>query len=301
MEELMKTVNENYPIHVKRIEFTRDMGSTSYTLFSNTHKYFLRVIKPSLFDTAITGADIQLFLQERDFPVPPIILTKENLPYVKSQNRLLILYEFIEGDDCDPEQDAEAIGALVGRLHQVMKDYPGELVKRDKHFYIGRYLEILRKKQYPRIEEYVKYGDFLWKKIKDLPRGYCHGDMYSGNIRKSSDGKLYIHDFDTSCEGFPMYDPTLICDMTEYFHFDERNFDRSNKILSRFLPEYQKYSVLSQAEADAFYALIAIQHFSTQATVMELFGLDCLDLTDIDNQLDWLYRWRDQWENKNAI
>ena len=294
MEEIKQILNEYYPIKFDRIEMMRDMGSKSYTAFSGNNKYFLRVIKPVLFNTAVIGADIQVFLQNKGFPVPHIKLTNKQFPYVKNENILFILYEFIEGSDSNPEQDAEAIGALVGRLHQVMKKYPGELVKRDKHFFIGRYIEILQRKGYPRISEYVTYGDALWEKIKDLPRGYCHGDMYDGNIRKDSDGKLYIHDFDTSCEGFPMYDPTLICDMTEYFHFDKRNFNRSNKVLSRFVPEYKKYNALSQAELDAFHALIAMQHFSTQATVMEIFGIDCIDETDMDNQLEWLYKWREQ-------
>lgn len=296
MKEIVEILNKNYPIDIDRIELLRDMGSTSYTVFSGSNKYFLRAIKPSLFNTAVTGADIQVYLQKQGFPVPSIIFTKEDSPYVKDKNGLFILYEFIEGNDSDPEQDAEAIGALVGRLHQEMKAYPGELVKRDKHYFIGRYIEILQKKQYPRIDEYSVYGDALWEKIKELPRGYCHGDMYYGNIRKASDGKLYIHDFDTSCEGFPMYDPTLICDMTKYFDFDKSNFDRSNKVFSRFIVEYKKYNTLSQVEIDAFHALIAIQHFSTQATVMEIFGLDCIDGTDMDNQLEWLYRWREQCE-----
>ena len=264
------------------------------TAFSDAHKYFLRIVKPAFFDTATTGADVQVFLQEQGFPVPTIVLTKDNLPYVKADEGIFILYEFIEGGDSDPEIDAEAIGALAGRLHQVMKTYPGELIKRDKHFFIGRYVDILRKNHYPRTDEYIAYGDALWERIKDLPKGYCHGDMYDGNIRKTLDGQLYIHDFDTSCEGFPMYDLTLICDMTKYFDFDERNYSRSNKVLSRFIPEYRKHNALSQTEIDAFHALIAIQHFSTQATVMEIHGPDCIDSTDIDNQLDWLYRWREQ-------
>ena len=147
----------------------------------------------------------------------------------------------------------------------------------------------------------MKYGDNLWEQIKDLPCGYCHGDMYDGNIRKSPDGKLYIHDFDTSCEGFPMYDIALICNKTKYFEYDERDFDKSNQVLSRFIPEYKKFNSLSQSEIDAYHALIAIQHFSTQATVMEMFGLDCIDSTDMDNQLDWLYRWRKQCENKQTL
>ena len=297
MENIINTLNCNYYINFDRLELLREGGSKAYAAFSGNAKYFLRAVAPAFFDTAETGAEIQVFLQNKDFPVPIIILTKENLPYIKTADSLMILYEFIEGADCEPDQDAEAIGALIGRFHHLMKEYPGKLVKRDKQFYIGRYIDILRKLQYPRIDEYIIYGDDLWEKIKDLPMGYCHGDMYCGNIRKTPGGKLYIHDFDTSCEGFPMYDPTLICDKTEHFEFDECNYDKSNKILARFIPEYRKYNKLSQAEIDAFHALIAIEHYSTQATVMEIAGLDCIDSTDMDNQLDWLYRWREQYND----
>ena len=297
--EQINILNEHYPMNFDRLELLREGGSTSYTAFSGNGKFFLRVISPAFFDTATTGADIQVFLHNNGFPVPAIIFTKKNLPYVKTTNSLLILYEFIEGENSEPDKDAEIIGALVGRLHQAMKEYSGELVKRDKQFYIGRYIDILRKLKYPRIDEYIIYGDYLWEKIKDLPFGYCHGDMYDGNIRKTPDGKLYIHDFDTSCEGFPMYDTTLICDKTKHFEFDERNYDKSNKILLRFIPEYRKFNALSQKEINAFHAFIAIQHYSTQATVMELAGLDCIDSTDMDNQLDWLYRWREQCDYNN--
>ena len=240
------------------------------------------------------GADIQLFLQNQGFSVPPIFVSKHGVPYVKTDTALIILYVFIDGCDVDPVQDAESIGALVGALHQVMKAYPRELLKRDKQFYIGRYIGILRDKKYTRISEYIEYGEALWRKIKDLPQGYCHGDMYDGNIRKATDGKLYIHDFDTSCHGIKMYDPTLICDMTKYFEFEERNYNRSNEILARFTPHYETYNALCQEELDAFSALIAVQHFSTQATIMEIFGLDCIGEADMDNQLDWLYKWRRQ-------
>ena len=54
---------------------------------------------------------------------------------------------------------------------------------------------------------------------------------------------------------------------------------------SRFLPEYCKYSALSQAEVEAFHDLIAVQHFATQATIMGIFGLDCFDNTDMDLSL----------------
>jgi len=91
-----------------------------------------------------------------------------------------------------------------------------------------------------------------------------------------------------------MYDAALICNMTAYFDFDENDYHRSNNVLARFIPEYRKYNALTQAEIDGYHSLIAIQHFSTQATIMEIFGIDCIDADVMDSQLDWLYRWQKQ-------
>ncbi|KAF0193739.1 MAG: aminoglycoside phosphotransferase [Bacillota bacterium] len=299
--DILSILNEYYPIRFDRKELMRNAGSVSYAVFSGNDKYFLRVIKPAFLDTAVIGADVQAFLQNQGFPVPPVILTKDNLPYVRMDNGLFILYEFVEGSESNPEQDAEAIGALIGKLHNMMKEYTVELVKRDKHFFIGRYIDILRRRQYPKVDEFLIYGNVLWNKVRDLPRGYCHGDMYDGNIHKTPDGKFYMLDFDTSCEGFPMYDPTLICNKTHYFDFDERGYEKSKGILSRFLPEYLKYNALSQKEINAFYDLIALYHFALQATVIENYGLDCIDNAFLDRQLDWLYRWREQCEKTRDI
>jgi Ser/Thr protein kinase RdoA (MazF antagonist) len=299
--DILNILNEKYPAHFDNIEQLRDGGSVSYIVFSGRNKYFLRATKSVFFDTAMQGADIQIYLQGKGFPVPPIVRTKIGSPYIKKDNSIYILYEFIEGTETNIEQDAEIVGALVGKLHHIMKDYPGKLAVRDERFFIGRYVDILKNRQYAKTEEFAVYGSALWDNIKDLPRGYCHGDMHSGNVLKTPTGKHYILDFDTFCEGVPMYDLALICDMTEYFEFKENNYERSNMVLSRFVPEYMKYHSISTAEIEAFHDLIAIQHFSTQATIMEMFGADCLSDVELDGQLDWLYRWRAQCGKKARI
>ena len=295
---MTELINKNYPVHFDNFDLVRDGGSTAYSAISDGRKYFLRVIKPAFYDTAIKAAEIQVFLQQKCFPVPPIIFTKDGKPYLKEKrdnnDYLYILYEYVEGEESEPENDAEKIGELLGKLHSTMKKYGGELIKRDKQFFIGIYIDILKKKQYAKTAEFERYGDALWNKIKDLPRGYCHGDMYCGNIHKTPDGKLYILDFDTSCEGFPVYDLALICNKTDYFNYDESGYDKSKTVFERMLPEYQKHSTISQAEINAFYDLIALYHFALQATIIELHGIDCVDSVFLDKQLDWLCRWREQ-------
>jgi len=294
MKKIVEILNKNYSLRVDRIELTRDMGSVAYTVFANDQKYFLRVLKPTVFDTAIKAVDIHVFLLEHDFPVSTIIPSNENTFRVQDKAGTYVLYDYLEGSESNPEQDAEAIGGLIGRLHHVMKEYPCELVRRDKQYFIGRLIDILRKKQYPRVDEFIAYGEELWGNLNDLPRGFCHGDMYSDNILKTPEGKFFVLDFDTACKGFPVYDLALICNMTRYSEYDERNYDKSNRVLAQFMSEYSKYISLSQSEINAFHYLIALQHFTTQASIMEIFGYEYRDDSYFDNQLDWLYRWREQ-------
>ena len=237
-------ISKHYHIKFDCFELVRDSGSMAYIAASEGEKYFLRVIKPAFADTAATGVDVQCFLQNRNFPVPPIVSTNDGKSHVREQredgNYLYVLYEYIEGAESEPMKDTKKIGTLIGKLHLAMKDYKGPLNKRGKHFYVGRYLDILRKKQYKRVMEFEKYGDAIWDKIKDLPLGYSHGDMYCGNIHKTPHGELYILDFDTSCEGFPIYDLALICNMTDFFVYDESKFVSTKTTFEEMLPEYQK-------------------------------------------------------------
>jgi len=298
MADILQILNSHYPMRFTRAEFLREGGNTSYAVFAGSEKYFLRVIKPMYIEGAVQGADIQAFLGERGFPVPPILFTEDHALYVSGSGpegkQLYILYEFIEGGGADPERDAEALGALVGRLHRTMKDYPGALVEHGRHCYIGKYIGILREKQYPRTDEFAAYGEALWEKVRDLPRGYCHGDMYDGNFHKTPGGEIYVLDFDTSGEGVPIFDPALICNKTHYFKFHRNGYARTRRVFERFLPEYLKHSPLSQAEIDAFYDMIALYRFALQARVIEDNGIDCVDDAFLDRQLDWLYRWRKQ-------
>lgn len=296
--EILTVLNASYALRFDRLEFLRDGGSMAYAAYANGHKFFLRVTKPAFYDTVLPSTDIHVYLLERGFPVPPIVFTRGNLPYVQVNGgggkHFYILYEYIEGREADASLDAEQAGALAGRLHGTMKACTRPLVKRDKHFYIGRYLDILKRKQYPRAESFAEYGEILWERIKDLPRGYCHGDMHAGNFLKTPGGQLYLLDFDTSCEGFSMYDPALFCNQTDYFTLEEDGRAKSKSVFDRFLPEYLRHNSLSTEEADALYSLIALYHFTLQATMIELYGPDCVDNGFFDKQLDWLLRWRTQ-------
>lgn len=179
-----------------------------------------------------------------------------------------------------------------------MKDYRGSLPEHGKEFFIDRYISILKKMnyQYDKIELFREYGDALWKRVEKLPRGFCHGDMHRGNLLKTPYDQYYLLDFDTSCSAFPMYDIMIMCNATNYFEFDEQGYEKAKNTFETFLKGYFRYCTLSENELHGFYDLIAIFHYQLQATIIEIYGLDCVDEEFLDKQLDWLMRWREQCE-----
>lgn len=297
-EEILFFLEEKYPLTVRKVEFLRDSGSVAYTVYGEDEKFFLRITKPTYYETTMSSLDIHLYLQSRDCNVPKIIFSKDGkacVPFgAKEEKSNAVLYEFLEGEEVSPEQDAEEIGRLLGKFHNVMAEYTGQLQEPGKDFFVGRYIEILRKKNYKRVGEYVSYGNGLWEALKELPRAYCHGDMYSGNIHKTANGKLYLLDFDTSCRAFSMYDLVLIANRTDYFEYKEDGYRKTKEVFRRVLLEYQKVRNVTEEEINAFYKLMALYHFSLQATIVEIFGLDCIDEAFIDKQLDWLYCWKEE-------
>ena len=101
-------------------------------------------------------------------------------------------------------------------------------------------------------------------------------------------------DFDTSCNAFPMYDVALFCNDTHWYNFEYDGYEKSKARFERFLKGYLKYCSLSKEEMEAFYDMIAVYHFQLQATIMEIYGYDCVGADYFDKQYDWLIKWKEQ-------
>jgi Ser/Thr protein kinase RdoA (MazF antagonist) len=294
---MKEVLGRHYNLNIKSIELLREGGNLSYVVYTEDNRYFLKIIRPPFIENTLCAIDIQLYLIKNAFPVIPIVLTKQETAYVETkindERKIFILYEYIEGTEPDPE-DTEETGALIGRLHKVMQNYTGELPVKDKHFFIDRYVEIMRKKKYDKAEAFQAYGNEVWERVKTLPGGYCHCDLYRGNIHKDSAGNLRVMDFDTSCYAFPMYDIALFCNDTHWFNFEYDGYKKSKARLDQFLKGYLKQNTLSKEENAAFFDLIAVYHFQLQATMMEIHGYDCVDENYFDKQYEWLIKWKEQ-------
>ncbi len=290
---LLSVLKRYYDPAMRDLEALRAGGGLTYAAYGANGRCFVKLIRYPFLDTALPSAEVQLYLMENRFPVVPLHLTQDGAPYVclrEEQEYLLFLYDFVPGGDIS-SKDIEEAGALTGRLHELMGAYPGTLVPRDKPFFIDRYVEIMKRAAYPGEEDFRTLGAALWDRVRSLPRGFCHGDLYDGNIYKAGDGRLLVVDFDTSCHAFPVYDVVLFCNRTNYFEFDPKGRERTRRRLERFLKGYLSHASLTKAEIDAYDDLLAVYHFQLQATIFQTFGTPPDMAEFLDKQYSWLTRW----------
>ena len=52
--------------------------------------------------------------------------------------------------------------------------------------------------------------------------------------------------------------------------------------------------LIKQRGNGSIYDMIAVYHFQLQATIMEIYGYDCVGADYFDKQYDWLIKWKEQ-------
>ena len=294
--QLLEILTRAYGIGEASLTFLREGGGHTY-IVKGRESYLLKVVGGPFLQTARQSVSVQRYLKENGFPVPEIILTRDGAAAFETaaegEETLIVLMEFLEGEEPELRETAAELGALVGSFHRLMEQYPGEPLSHGREFFIGRYLSFLRQRNDPRLSAYEALGEGLWEKAAALPRGRCHGDLHRGNLLQTPEGQIYLVDFDTVCRAPLMFDITALCDMTDYFHLKQEDIRVTRAVYREFLSGYSSFRALSREELLSFPDWVAIRHFQLQATILELYGIDCIDEGFIASQLSWLRKWQE--------
>jgi Ser/Thr protein kinase RdoA (MazF antagonist) len=284
-----------YSKDFKDIALHRDMIGYVCVVSDQRDKYILKLFKSRNTKQAKQSIEIMSYLEREGFPTAHIVPTATGVLYFihefEGEDRIGVLYEYIEGTEPDKSTDIIAIGRQTGRLHRLMKSSPLFLNCHDKPFFIDRYLRCLREMNYHRTEEFEEYGNLLWNRVKNLPRNFCHGDYHTGNMILNSKCEYVLFDFDASSMAFSMYDIAVFCDRTNYFKLSDREYKETHHMLDEFMKGYIEYNEVSNQELAAIDSFIAIRHYEVQATIIENLGIECIDKEFVDDQLEWLKRW----------
>jgi Ser/Thr protein kinase RdoA (MazF antagonist) len=304
---LRNILNACYPLHVEQLQLHRDMIGYVYIAVSGPHKYVLKLYRP--FDTgnALRSIGILQYLQQQDYPAVTIVAARTGDSHILIDTpqgvSAAILFDYLDGPEPDLDTEIEDLARQVGRLHQIMASYPHPLPRRGKDFYIDRYLAILRELDYPpdRISDLAAYGAECWSRLERLPAGFCHGDLHTGNMRRTAPGRFALFDFDIASCTHALIDIATLCDDSDFNRFDAGAYDRTRQVFERFYRGYRREREISGAEIAAIFDFIPVRHYEIIATITQCQGLQELSRAFLDEQYDWLMRWKELCERKGDL
>lgn len=105
-KKILNAILDSYNINFNALELIHEGGCVSYCVWGENEKYFLKIIPLAFMDTAKQSLSILMYLEEKGFPSPRIILTKNGLPYIELD-----------------EPDGKTFGVFIHRRQVIRLDY----------------------------------------------------------------------------------------------------------------------------------------------------------------------------------
>lgn len=298
--DLLEHMKLHYGINFDKLELIRDWIGQVYEVANGDTRFITKVFRNEYTQDALQSIEVMTYLRENKFQVPDIFMTLQGSRYFVYNNQIVVLYEYIDGEGIDKAGNLFDAGTRCGWMRKLMETYGKDVSNHGYEFFIKRYLDIMKMKDYKGIDKFTKLGNELWEKIKNLPISFIHGDFHSGNMFLNK-GEIVLFDFDACAIASPVYDIATYCDASDYFDLSDNNFElgmiQTQRNVEEFVKGYKKYFHLSKDEEKAIYYFIAIRHFDIQATIIASQGLNCVNEQFLDNQYLWLEKWMDRLNN----
>ncbi|MHB0885804.1 MAG: phosphotransferase enzyme family protein [Bacillota bacterium] len=295
---LIKILNSFYSVNIEEIHLHREMIGHVYFARNRQKRFVLKLYRSFNTEQALQSVVIIEYLRKNDYPVVAIVPTEAGTPHIEltalEGQCIGVLFEYIEGSDPNLETEITSIGKQVGELHRLMETYTKPLIRRGKEFYIDRFIRDLRKLEYcpARIRELEQYGTELWASMERMPTSFCHGDLHSGNMLQTEPGQYVLFDFDIASRAYSVIDVATLTDASDFNHLDEAAYDATTATFERFYKGYSQMRTIGEAEIATMFDFIAIRHYELIATITECQGLDDLSQPFLDQQFEWLMKWR---------
>lgn len=285
IDNLRRFIRDEYGFKELQLTVHREMIGTIFLLEVDEKRYVLKQYKEVYTEEAIRSIDIMCFLNNNNAPVPKVLYTKTQKPYVVYRNKVIVIFEYVEGKDvCFAEHEKGIISSL-DKIQKVMSKYPKELPKRDYWFYVLRYIEYLESIHYSKekVNRLEYYGKYFYDRISDGDFAFCHGDLHTGNMIYTKDNKIIIYDFDTAGMFNPLIDSVTLIDSSNFNDFQKSDILNTYTML-------KKRDTFSQDEILKMIAFIPLRHYELIATIILNKGDSHISSGFHDQQYDWIQR-----------
>ncbi|PAT01007.1 hypothetical protein CI105_08960 [Candidatus Izimaplasma bacterium ZiA1] len=291
--KLKTLVEDRYDFADITIDLHRDMIGSVYIIRHNDIKYVLKVYKETYLKEGLLSIGIISYLNENNGPVPKIIKTKSDKNYVTFNNKIMVIFEFIEGKEVILESHENEILESIQKIHKIMNNYKGNLIKRDFSFYVLRYIDILENKEFDpnKIKELKKYGHNFYNVVTHTTFKFCHGDLHTGNMIYNKNNEIIIYDFDAAGFFNPLTDYSTLYNVTDFNNFNTNDIDQTYNILN----DMKKFT---EKEILQMIAFIPLRHYELIATIISVKGEENISESFYDEQYKWIKDFYDYYISK---
>ena len=122
-------VLQNYGISIASMEKLKLGTANCFRIYDGSKYYFLKEFQSSIStDSIIQEANLLEYLTNAGIPTACFYKTLSNEFVINYQNHIICLEEYIQGQAYDyndlPIQLLPKVGAMLGRLHKVLRNYP---------------------------------------------------------------------------------------------------------------------------------------------------------------------------------
>ena len=274
-------LNKNYGIQIIGAEKINRGTANIFKVESNDKVYILKEFSEGRTEeSVIKETNIINFLKKKGINVPVYIKSKQNSFYIKFENRIIILQEYIDGytmenNTGDYKKTIES-AVILGKITQALKDYDGLeengiiekwFSKESLEKGISKlnpdnlYRKTFKKDLQDKInmsKDLIKNFDF--EIIKKMTIMNSHGDYSVQQLIYNDNGKTTVIDFETAKKL-----PIIWEVMRSYSYVDEeaKNGELNIDTLVEYVKEFAKYVQLNKYDLKYAAQLYLIQIVSS--------------------------------------
>ncbi len=210
--EIASIVQSNYGLHSLHIDLLQSRASRIVVKLSHTSGSVVAKIntEPASFPRIKRDLYFAEYVALKGLSLPRIHRTRHGNSYVETENGLLYLVDFIEGDTPQPNPVFfQQAGTLLGQLHAL----PIQTYHYQEQFTITEEIPYVRAgfnrcRQLHRAD-HAQQLEMMFEQLSTLRSPHTtliHSDFFVENLRMTSAGKLYLLDFDDGGLGDPLLD-----------------------------------------------------------------------------------------------
>lgn len=245
MKEILTNYNLGRLVSSNRI--SDGYANANYKIVTTSGNYFLKICHQNPLENILEEIKLLNFLKSHHFPTAYPIMTRDGTFHAIADEKIVILYEYIEGYHPKPNiTTVTEIAKATGALNAL--PFEGFKKKNYIDFNIAKSLvERFEKAINPLPDIFDTYTELInqleYLSEIDFPVGIIHSDIFPDNTLFQHDRLLAIVDFEEFCIDSLIYDVAMTING---FCFINNKPDLN--LLNVFIDQYQRNRLLQKIE-----------------------------------------------------